>query len=79
MPAASSFANNRYISESYDEFLFLCRHPLVSFLIHDITSLHPTLIQINDYSSCSQMFEFRDPPIKMKCGVITNRCICVII
>ena len=32
-----------------NEFLFWCRYPLVPLLFHDVTSLHPTSFQRNDF------------------------------
>ena len=32
-----------------NEFLFWCRHPLVPFLFHVVTSLHPLSLQRNDF------------------------------
>ena len=35
-----------------NEFLFWCRHPLVPLLFHEVTSLHPSSFQRNDFSTC---------------------------
>ena len=35
-----------------------CRHLLVSFLFHAVTSLHPPSFHGNDFSTCSTHFSF---------------------
>ena len=35
-----------------NEFVYWCRHLLVSFLFHALTSLHPTSFYRNDFSTC---------------------------
>ena len=37
-----------------NEFVSWCRHLLVPFLFHDLTSLHPPSFQRNDFSTCIQ-------------------------
>ena len=39
-----------------NDFVSWCRHLLVSFLFHDVTSLHPTTFHRNDFSTCSTNF-----------------------
>ena len=41
-----------------NEFVSLCRHLLVSFLFHEVTSLHPPSFHRNDFSTCSTHFSF---------------------
>ena len=41
-----------------NEFVSWCRHLLVSFLFHALTSLHPPSFHRNDFSSCSTHFSF---------------------
>ena len=41
-----------------NEFVSWCRHLLVSFLFHALTSLHPLLFHRNDFSTCSTHFSF---------------------
>ena len=36
-----------------NEFVSGCRHLLVPFLFHDLTSLHPPSFQRNDFSTCN--------------------------
>ena len=36
-----------------NDFLSWCRHLLVPFLFHEVTSLHPPSFQRNDFSTCS--------------------------
>ena len=35
-----------------NDFLSWCRHLLVPFLFHDLTSLHPPSFHRNDFSTC---------------------------
>ena len=39
-----------------NEFVSWCRHLLVSFLFHVLTSLHPPSFHRNDFSTCSTHF-----------------------
>ena len=39
-----------------NEFVSWCRHLLVSFLFHALTSLHPPSFHRNDFSTCSTHF-----------------------
>ena len=39
-----------------NEFVSWCRHLLVSFLFHALTSLHPPSFYRNDFSTCSTHF-----------------------
>ena len=39
-----------------NDFLSWCRHLLISFLFHDLTSLHPLSFHGNDFSTCSTHF-----------------------
>ena len=39
-----------------NEFVSWCRHLLVSFLFHAVTSLHPPSFHGNDFSTCSTHF-----------------------
>ena len=77
VPAVSS-SNNRHRSGKkcrdgvMNEFLFWCRHPLVPFLFHGVTSLHPPSFQRNDFSTCSTHYFFKKNPIKMRCEDIAN-------
>ena len=41
-----------------NEFVSWCRHLLVSFLFHAVTSLHPPSFHRNDFSTCSTHFSF---------------------
>ena len=41
-----------------NEFVSWCRHLLVSFLFHALTSLHPPSFHRNDFSTCSTHFSF---------------------
>ena len=41
-----------------NEFVSWCRHLLVSFLFHALTSLHPPSFHRNDFSTCSTLFFF---------------------
>ena len=41
-----------------NEFVSWCRHLLVSFLFHALTSLHPPSFDRNDFSTCSTHFSF---------------------
>ena len=41
-----------------NEFVSWCRHLLVSFLFHELTSLHPPSFHRNDFSTCSTHFSF---------------------
>ena len=41
-----------------NEFVSWCRHLLVSFLFHALTSLHPPSFHKNDFSTCSTHFSF---------------------
>ena len=41
-----------------NEFVSWCRHLLVSFLFHALTSLHPPSFHRNDFSTCSTHFLF---------------------
>ena len=38
-----------------NEFVSWCRHLLVSFLFHALTSLHPRSFYRNDFSTCKTM------------------------
>ena len=49
-----------------NEFVSWCRHLLVSFLFHALTSLHPPS---NDYSTCSTHFSWAKP--QQKCCACT--------
>ena len=40
------------------EFVSWCRHLLVSFLFHALTSLHPPSFHRNDFSTCSTHYSF---------------------
>ena len=40
------------------DFVSWCRHLLVSFLFHEVTSLHPPSFHRNDFSTCSTHFSF---------------------
>ena len=42
-----------------NEFVSWCRHLLVSFLFHALTSLHPPSFHRNDFSTCSTHFSFK--------------------
>ena len=52
-----------------NDFLSLSRHLLVPLLFHELTSLHPSSFQRNDFSTCSTYFSFiwGKAPIKMEC------------
>ena len=39
-----------------NDFLCRSRHLLVPLLFHDVTSLHPSSFQRNDFSTCSTYF-----------------------
>ena len=41
-----------------NEFVSWCRHLLVSFLFHVLTSLHPPSFHRNEFSTCSTHFSF---------------------
>ena len=41
-----------------NEFVSWCRHLLVSFLFHAVTSIHPPSFHRNDFSTCSIHFSF---------------------
>ena len=41
-----------------NEFVSWCRHLLVSFLFHALTSIHPPSFHRNDFSTCSTHFPF---------------------
>ena len=41
-----------------NEFVSWCRHLLVSFLFHALTSLHPPSFHRNDFSTCFTHFSF---------------------
>ena len=41
-----------------NEFVSWCKHLLVSFLFHALTSLHPPSFHRNDFSTCSTHFSF---------------------
>ena len=41
-----------------NEFVSWCRHLLVSFLFHALTSLHPPSFHRNDFSTCSTHYSF---------------------
>ena len=41
-----------------NEFVSWCRHLLVSFLFHALTSLHPPSFHRNDFSTCSTHLSF---------------------
>ena len=41
-----------------NEFVSWCRHLLVSFLFHALTSLHPPSFHRNDFPTCSTHFSF---------------------
>ena len=41
-----------------NEFVSWCRHLLVSFIFHALTSLHPPSFHRNDFSTCSTHFSF---------------------
>ena len=41
-----------------NEFVSWCRHLLVSFLFHALTSLNPPSFHRNDFSTCSTHFSF---------------------
>ena len=44
-----------------NEFVSWCRHLLVSFLFHALTSLHPPSFHRNDFSTCSTHFSLQSP------------------
>ena len=54
----NAFTTNKQISEQrcrdgvMNEFVSWCRHLLVSFLFHALTSLHPPSFHRNDISTC---------------------------
>ena len=41
-----------------NEFVSWCRHILVSFLFHALTSLHPPSFHRNDFSTCSNTLAY---------------------
>ena len=45
-----------------NEFVSWCRHLLVSFLFHALTSLHPPSFYRNDFSTCSTQSKMRFAP-----------------
>ena len=45
-----------------NEFVFWCRHLLVSFLFHALTSLYPPSFYRNDFSTCSTQSKMRFAP-----------------
>ena len=47
-----------------NEFLFWCKHPLVPFLFHEVTSLHPPSFQRNDFSTCNNYDDDDDTKIQ---------------
>ena len=48
-----------------NEFVSWCRHLLVSFLFHALTSLHPPSFHRNDFSTCKSSSQ-------EKCDVVEN-------
>ena len=48
------------------DFVSWCRHLLVPFLFHEVTSLHPPSFHRNDFSTCSTHFSFGAKP-QQKC------------
>ena len=48
------------------DFVSWCRHLLVPFLFHEVTSLHPPSFHKNDFSTCSTHFSFGAKP-QQKC------------
>ena len=55
-----------------NKFVSRCRHHLVSFLFHAVTSLHPPSFHRNDFSTCSTHFSFfilRQSPINNDCAM----------
>ena len=58
----NAFTTNKQNSEQrcrdgvMNEFVSWCRHLLVSFLFHALTSLHPPSFHRNDFSTCVYMY-----------------------
>ena len=51
-----------------NDFLSWSRHLLVPLLFHEVTSLHPSSFQRNDFSTCfTYFFICGKAPIKMEC------------
>ena len=48
-----------------NEFVSWCRHLLVSFLFHALTSLHPPSFHRNDVSTCSTHFSLQSPEMRL--------------
>ena len=57
----NAFTTNKQNSEQrcrdgvMNEFVSWCRHLLVSFLFHELTSLHPPSFHRNDFSTCKNV------------------------
>ena len=47
-----SFKKNK--DGDMNDFLFWCRHLVVPFLFHDLTSLHPPSFHGNDFPTCNK-------------------------
>ena len=49
-----------------NEFVSWCRHLLVSFLFHALTSLHPPSFYRNDFSTCNNNNKWKNHFYEMK-------------
>ena len=58
---------NKDVGMGLNDFLSLCRHLLVHLLFHEVTSLHTSSFQTNDFYTCSIHFSAWDKaPINEK-------------
>ena len=53
-------AEQRFRDGVINEFVSWCRHLLVPFLFHALTSLHPPSFHRNDFSTCEYTFTHTD-------------------
>ena len=72
----NAFTTNKQNSEQrcrdgvMNEFVSWCRHLLVYFLFHALTSLHPPSFHRNDFSTCNIYLQQSSAAVLGSCGTM---------